>query len=114
MLRRADSPLVPPWARAAALVGLALFLTVWAWWPMFASYPGTSIEDGHYFHQMIAISKAAVWKYHELPLWNAFDCRGIPMWDHRGYDRGLRSSTGTGTGRRGRASARFGPSAGAS
>ena len=82
MLRRADSPLVPPWARAAALVGLALFLTVWAWWPMFASYPGTSIEDGHYFHQMVAISKAAVWKYHEVPLWNPFDCRGIPMWDH--------------------------------
>lgn len=81
MYRRA-SPLVPPWARAAALVALALLLTVWAWWPMFAAYPGTSIEDGHYFHQMVAISKAAVWRYHEVPLWNPFDCRGIPMWDH--------------------------------
>jgi len=81
MLRRAP-PLVPPWARATALVGLALFLTIWAWWPMFAAYPGTSIEDGHYFHQMVAISKAAVWQYHEVPLWNPFDCRGIPMWDH--------------------------------
>jgi hypothetical protein len=63
-------------------VSFALLLTVWAWWPMFAAYPGTAIEDGHYFHQMIAISKAAVWSYHEVPLWNPFDCRGIPMWDH--------------------------------
>lgn len=79
--RRAP-PLVPSWARGAALVAFAVFLTIWAWWPMFAAYPGTSIEDGHYFHQMVAISKASVLQYKELPLWNAFDCRGIPMWDH--------------------------------
>ena len=81
MLRRAP-PLVPSWARAVALVTFALFMTVWAWWPMFAAYPGTSIEDGHHFHHMVAISKASIMQYHELPLWDSFDCRGIPLWDY--------------------------------
>lgn len=81
-MTRFTTPIVPFWARAAALVALALLLTVWAWWPMFAAYPGTSIEDGHYFHYMVETSKATVRQYHELPLWNPFDCRGIPMWDH--------------------------------
>ena len=39
-------------------------------------------EDGRYFVHQIEIAKAAVRHYHEAPLWNAFDCRGIPMWDH--------------------------------
>jgi hypothetical protein len=79
---RSSPPLVPPWARAIALGGLALVLTVWAWWPMFVAYPGTAIEDGHMFHFYIASSKAALQRYHELPLWNPFDCRGIPLWDY--------------------------------
>lgn len=74
--------LVPPWARAAALVLLALALATWMWWPAILAYPGTATLDGRYFHHQLAISKAAVLRYHELPLWNAFDCRGIPMWDH--------------------------------
>lgn len=81
-MRGSEAPLLPRWARIAALVVLALFLAVWAWWPMLAQYPGTAIEDGRYFHHQIAIGKAAVLRYHEVPLWNAFDCRGIPMWDH--------------------------------
>jgi hypothetical protein len=81
VLRRGP-PLVPTWARAGALVSFALLLTIWAWWPMFTGYPGTSIEDGHYFHYMVESSKATVRLYHELPLWNPYDCRGIPMWDH--------------------------------
>ena len=48
-------PIVPWWARAAALVGLSLLLTVWAWWPMFAAYPGTSIEDGHWLGVILCV-----------------------------------------------------------
>lgn len=68
----------------AALIRLfgAVVLCVWAWWPMLAAYPSTAILDGRAFHQMIAEAKWAVVHYHELPLWNPFDCHGIPMWDH--------------------------------
>lgn len=74
--------IAPPWLRAAALVILALAVATWMWWPAIIAYPGTATLDGRYFHHQLAISKAAVLRYHELPLWNAFDCRGIPMWDH--------------------------------
>jgi hypothetical protein len=82
ILGRRDPPLVPGWARAAALVALAIFLSCWAWSPMFVLYPGTSIEDGHMFHFYVASSKATLRYYHELPLWNPFDCKGIPLWDY--------------------------------
>lgn len=81
-MRFPELPLRPTWLRALLLGALAVFLTVYAWWPMFAAYPGTPIEDGHYFYHQIEISKATVRFYHEAPLWNPFDCRGIPMWDH--------------------------------
>jgi hypothetical protein len=81
MLRR-SLPLTPPWARALGVAALGLFLSMWAWLPMLTSYPKTAIEDGHYFHHQLEIGKAIVLRYHELPLWNPFDCRGIPMWDH--------------------------------
>lgn len=79
---RLDPILRPAWARAAALTLLALALATWMWWPAILAYPGTATLDGRYFHHQLAISKAAILRYHELPLWNAFDCRGIPMWDH--------------------------------
>jgi hypothetical protein len=67
---------------AAFLVAFALALTVWAWWPMFLQYPNTATLDGRAFHHLIASGKASILAYHELPLWNPFDCRGIPLWDH--------------------------------
>lgn len=77
-----ERPLRPVWLRVALLVALGTVLAVVVWQPMFKAYPGTPIEDGRYFFHQIEISKAAVRLYHEAPLWNAFDCRGIPMWDH--------------------------------
>lgn len=68
--------------KRALVALLAVVLSVWAWWPMFVDYPGTATLDGRYFHHQLAIAKAAVTRYHELPLWNPFDCAGIPMWDH--------------------------------
>ncbi len=75
-------PLRPTWLRIVLMAALGLLLTVVVWWPMFKNYPKTPIEDGRYFFHQIEISKAALLRYRELPLWNPFDCRGIPMWDH--------------------------------
>ncbi len=72
----------PRWLRALVLVVLGVVITVIVWWPMFKNFPKTPIEDGRYFFYQLEISKAALLRYRELPLWNAFDCRGIPMWDH--------------------------------
>lgn len=77
-----ERPLRPIWLRVALLVALGAVLAVVVWWPMFKAYPQTPIEDGRYFFHQIEIGKAAWRLYREVPLWNAFDCRGIPMWDH--------------------------------
>ncbi len=77
-----ERPLRPGSLRVALLVVLGSVLAVVVWWPMFKAYPQTPIEDGRYFFHQIEISKAAWRLYHEAPLWNAFDCKGIPMWDH--------------------------------
>src|SRR4051812_14517442 len=81
-MRIPEPPLSPRWLRFPLIIGIATVLFVVVWWPMFRNYPRTAIEDGHYFFHQIEISKAALRRYHELPLWNPFDCRGIPMWDH--------------------------------
>src|ERR1700761_3081949 len=81
MMRIPESPL-PARIRFPLIVALGLLLFVVFWWPMFKAYPGTPIEDGHYFLHQIEVSKASWHRYHEVPLWNPFDCRGIPMWDH--------------------------------
>lgn len=70
-----------PWLRLVLLCGLGALLAIYAWWPMFAQYPHTPEEDGRYFYHQFEIAKAAVRIYGELPLWNAFDCRGIPLWE---------------------------------
>lgn len=81
-MRIPETPLRPQWLRLLLVLGLGLLIAAVVWWPMLKAYPNTPIEDGHYFIHQIEISKAAVRRYHELPLWNPFDCKGIPMWDH--------------------------------
>lgn len=75
-------PLRPTWLRGLALSALGLAVATLAWWPMIAAYPKTAEEDGRYVFHQFEIAKASILQYGELPLWNAFDCRGIPMWDH--------------------------------
>jgi hypothetical protein len=69
-------------SEGAAVVVLAIVLTVWAWWPMLVAYPSTATLDGRGFHQMIAIAKWQINHYHELPLWNPWECRGSALWDY--------------------------------
>jgi hypothetical protein len=79
---RADRIIASPWARAAALLSAALAFAVLAWWPMLRSHPHTPELDGQYGLYQFEIGRSALLRHGELPLWNPFDCRGIPQWDH--------------------------------
>ncbi|MBL8716548.1 MAG: hypothetical protein JNL79_11165 [Myxococcales bacterium] len=61
---------------------LATILSVYHWWPQIDAIPYTAELDGRYVMHQLEVAKAALRQYHELPLWNPYDCRGIPMWDH--------------------------------
>lgn len=69
-------------ARVAALVLLSIVLATYVWWPMIHAAPRTADLDGRYFLQQWEAGKAAIRNHGEFPLWNPFDCRGVPMWDH--------------------------------
>lgn len=57
-------------------------VSLFVWWPMLVLHPHTPELDGHQFLFMLEIGRAPILKYHELPLWNPFDCHGMPSWDH--------------------------------
>jgi hypothetical protein len=67
-------------ARAIGLVMLALGLSVVMYWPALASYPISQGGDGPMFHRMVEAGKVSLSRYHELPLWNAYECGGAPLW----------------------------------
>jgi hypothetical protein len=77
-----EPPIRPAWLRGLALVVVGTVLGAYAWWPMIANYPHTPEEDGRYVYHQFEIAKAALRYYHEIPLWNPFDCHGIAMWDY--------------------------------
>lgn len=64
------------------MVVLALILGVVAWWPLIAAYPHTHAHDGFFFHKMLEVVRVSVSRYHELPLWNPYECGGVPLWDN--------------------------------
>lgn len=59
-----------------------LLLAIFAWWPMVAAYPQTQGGDGPVFHKMLEASRISILRYHELPLWQPYECGGIPLWDN--------------------------------
>jgi len=71
-----------PIVQVAALVAFATLVAVYHWWPQIDSLPYTAELDGRYALQQLEIAKAAIRQYHEIALFNPYDCRGIPMWDH--------------------------------
>ena len=73
--------LTPPTKRLLLLAAAALLFAVLAWWPMMTTYPHTPELDGQYSFFQFEIGRAIILRFHELPLWNPFDCRGIPHWD---------------------------------
>jgi hypothetical protein len=69
------------WPRVALFL-LALALSLYGSSRALSAYPLTAAADGPYFHEMIEAVRASVVRYHELPLWNPYQCGGIPLWDN--------------------------------
>jgi len=68
--------------RAVGLAALSLLMGIAVWSAAIAASPLTQSGDGQYFHRIMEIAKVSVLRYHELPLWNAFECGGVPLWDN--------------------------------
>lgn len=68
--------------RAVGVLLLGFLFSVFAWWPMLQAYPNTQGGDGPPFHKMIEAARVSVVRYHELPLWNPYECGGIPLLDN--------------------------------
>lgn len=81
-MSRFEPSVRPAGLRIAGISMLGLVIALVVWMPMMRAYPKTAIWDGHAFFFMVEIARAAVRQYHELPLWDSFDCRGVPLWDH--------------------------------
>lgn len=67
--------------RTLRLLAIGLVVGAIAWWPMLATSKGPT-SDGRYVYYQFEIAKAALHHFGEAPLWNPYDCKGIPMWDH--------------------------------
>ncbi len=67
---------------AVMLVLLAFGLSVFFWWPAIDAYPSTQGGDGPQYHKMLEAARVSLVRYHELPLWNPFECGGLPLWDN--------------------------------
>jgi hypothetical protein len=72
----------PTWARALGLTALALVLSLYMYGGALWNYPATQGGDGQFFHRMVEAGKVSWSRYHELPLWNAYECGGVPLWDN--------------------------------
>ncbi len=60
----------------------ALVASCASWWQMLAAYPHTQTHDAKFFLKMIEVMRVSVSRYHELPLWNPFECGGVALWDN--------------------------------
>ncbi len=82
MNARIEPPLSPTWLRIASIAALGLVLSLWVWTAIYAHAPGTDGGDGPFFFRLIEASKIGVGRWHELPLWNPYECGGVPLWDN--------------------------------
>ncbi len=82
MERRAEPPLTPPPVRVLCIALLGLLLTLVVWGVALERYPGTGGGDGLFFFRLIEAGKVSFSRYRELPLWNPYECGGVPLWDN--------------------------------
>src|SRR5580700_11918533 len=64
------------------VVAIGVLLAVYAWWPALSAYPHTQVGDGPFFQHMVESARVAWFRWHELPLWNPYQCGGVPLWDN--------------------------------
>jgi uncharacterized membrane protein YfhO len=81
MSGRVERLLTPIWVRVVGLALLALGLTLYLYWPAISIYPALPWGDGQYTHRLVEAAKVSMRRYHELPLWDPFECAGRPLWD---------------------------------
>ena len=82
MSERGPGFLRPLWVRALGLSALALVLSLYMYGGALWTYPATQGGDGQFFHRLVEAGKVSLSRYHELPLWNAYECGGVPLWDN--------------------------------
>ena len=82
MKARIEPPLSPTWLRIASIATLGLVLSLWVWTVIYAHAPTTDGGDGPFFFRLIEASKIGIGRWHELPLWNPYECGGVPLWDN--------------------------------
>jgi hypothetical protein len=64
------------------VVAIGILLAVYAWWPALSAYPHTQVGDGPFFQNMVESARVSWFRWHELPLWNPYQCGGVPLWDN--------------------------------
>jgi hypothetical protein len=77
-----ERPLSPSWLRVLCISALGFALSLWVWAIIMKRYPASGGGDGPFFFRLVEASKVAVGRYRELPLWNPYECGGVPLWDN--------------------------------
>ena len=77
-----ERPLKPAWLRVLGVAGLGLLLALWVWGVIIARYPASGGGDGPFFFRLVEAAKISVSRWRELPLWNPYECGGVPLWDN--------------------------------
>jgi hypothetical protein len=79
--RRPERPLGPLWLRLVHVSALGAVMTMFVW-SIALRYPGSNGGDGPFFFRLIEAGKVSFSRWHELPLWNPYECGGVPLWDN--------------------------------
>ena len=83
MLNRRPERLAGPlWQRLLYVSTLGLGLTLWVWSVIIQHYPASGGGDGPFFFKLVEAGKISISRWGELPLWNPYECGGVPLWDN--------------------------------
>jgi hypothetical protein len=82
MKARSEPPVSPLSLRLAAIASLGGVLSLWVWKAIYVHAPQTDGGDGPFFFRLLEASKVSLGRWHELPLWNPYECGGVPLWDN--------------------------------
>jgi uncharacterized membrane protein YfhO len=77
-----ERPLAPTWLRILCIAGLGFALTLWVWYVVIDRYPASGAGDGPFFFRLLEAGKVSISRWRELPLWNPYECGGVPLWDN--------------------------------